>query len=108
MAHQEELSRWISIVSTHMPHLSTPQARVLARYSFGMVIAQSCGLTSVVVVLAMLRNQQENTLRQRLRECSQDSDDKRGTNRQAVVVTTCFAPLLQWGLGADSIYGSFS
>lgn len=72
-----------------------PQARVLALYSFGMVIVQSCGQTSVVVVVGMLLHQPETMLRQRLREFYQDAADKRGANRQAVVVTTCFAPLLQ-------------
>jgi hypothetical protein len=81
-----------------MPHLSKPQATVLALYSFGMVIAQSCGLTSVAVVLGMLLDRKETTMRQRLREFYQDANDKRGTNRQAVVVTTCFAPLVQWVL----------
>lgn len=95
-AHQKELSQWISTVSTHMPHLSKPEATVLALYSFGMIIAQSCGLTSIAVVLALLCHQSENTIRQRLREFYQNKGDKRGTKRKEVLVESCFAPLLRW------------
>lgn len=98
MAHHEELSRWITTVSTHMPHLSKPQATVLALYSFGMVLAQACGLTSIADVLGRLLRQKENTVRQRLREFYQGKRDKAGTHRQEVEVTTCFAPLLRWVL----------
>jgi hypothetical protein len=45
------LRSWIAEVSTHLAHLSKPQAVVLALWSFGMVLAQSCGLTSVAAVL---------------------------------------------------------
>jgi hypothetical protein len=98
MTHPPGLSQWIKTVSTHMPHLSKPQATVLAMYSFGVVIAQSCGLTSVVAVLAILCQQSEHTVRQRLREFYYDKGEKRGANRQEVVVESCFAPLLRWVL----------
>jgi hypothetical protein len=98
MAHHEELSRWITTVSTHMPHLSKPQATVLALYSFGMVIAQACGISSIAAVLGRLLRQQDNTVRQRLREFYQGKRNKAGTKRQEIVVTTCFAPLLRWVL----------
>lgn len=39
-----------------------------------------------------------STLRQRLREWCYEAEDKRGTNRQAVEVRACFAPLLGWVL----------
>ncbi len=98
MARREGLSQWTTIVSTHLPHLSKPQATVLALWSFGMVIAHSCGISAVAATLAELRGQPEATLRQRLREWCYDATDKRGANRQALEVSTCFAPLLQWVL----------
>ena len=49
MPRQDGLSRWIATVSSQMPTLSRPQARVLAYWSYGMVVAQSCGVTTVAV-----------------------------------------------------------
>jgi hypothetical protein len=92
------LSQWETTVSTHLPGLSPAQATVLALWSFGMVLARSCGITSVAALLAPLLDAQENTVRQRLREWCYDAADKRGTQRQDLDVTTCFAPLLCWVL----------
>ncbi len=92
------LSQWETMVSTHLPHLSRPQARVLAAWSYGMVLAKSCGITSVVALLAPLLQQSESTLRQRLREWCYPSKHKKGTQRQALEVSSCFAPLLGWVL----------
>jgi hypothetical protein len=99
------LTSWIEIVTQHLPHLSKPQAVVLALWSFGMVMAQSCGLTSVSAALANLLGKKENTIRQQLREGYQDAQDKKGADgkgvhRQAVEVTTCFVPLVRWVLSA--------
>ena len=33
MSRQPGLSEWTDLVSTHMPHLSVPQARVLALWN---------------------------------------------------------------------------
>ena len=41
------LSQWKEIVSMAFPRLSCPQATVLALWSYGMVLAKSCGMTSV-------------------------------------------------------------
>ena len=40
------------MVTRHMPHLSKPQATVLALWSLGMVLARSCALTAVSLFLA--------------------------------------------------------
>ena len=98
MSCPEALSQWETLVSTHLPHLSRPQARVLALWSYGMVLAKSCGITSVVAILAPLLKQSESTLRQRLREWCDPSEQKKGTHRQALEVSSCFAPLLGWVL----------
>ncbi len=96
MSCPTSVSSWEQTVSMHLPHLSRPQAVVLALWSYGMVLAQACGITTITVVLAPLLGQKEATLRQRLREWCYAAADKRGTKRQAVQVSTCFAPLLRW------------
>jgi hypothetical protein len=98
MSHPEALSQWETLVSTHLPHLSRPQARVLAGWSYGMVLAKSCGITSVVAILAPLLKQSESTLRQRLRAWWYPREHKKGTQRQALEGSSCFAPLLGWVL----------
>ena len=81
-----------------MPHLSKPQAVVLALWSFGMVMSKSCGLTSVSTFIANLLNQKENTVRQRLREWYQNDEAKKGTQRVELDVSRCFVPLVRWVL----------
>src|SRR2546430_15927700 len=51
-SHPEPLSQWIETVSTMLPKLSRPQAKVLAYWSYGMVLARSCGITLVCAALA--------------------------------------------------------
>lgn len=63
-----------------------------------MVLARSCALTAVSACLAPWLGRHDNTLRQRLREFCYEARAKRGKNRQAVVVESCFAPLLAWVL----------
>lgn len=100
MARSPGLSQWQQTVSSHMSHLSKPQATVLALWSFGMVLAQSCGISSVTTVLAPITDEKEGTLRQRLREWCYNADRKAGAKRpikrQELDVTSCFAPLLRW------------
>ena len=86
------------MVGQHMPHMSKAQATVLALWSFGMVIAQSSGLTSVTRVIAELTKQKESNVRQRLREWNRDRADKAGDKRQELAVESCFVPLLKWVL----------
>jgi hypothetical protein len=85
-----------------MAHLSKPQATVLALWSFGMVLAQSCGMTSVAATWAPLVGRTEGTLRQQLREwcyeAPRKTGAKRGDKRQDLDVTSCFLPLLRWVL----------
>jgi hypothetical protein len=63
-----------------------------------MVLAKSCGITSVAALLAKLLDVSYLTMRQRLREWCYDAEDKKGEKRQEVDVTLCFAPLLSWVL----------
>lgn len=98
MSQSKELSQWVSVVSIKMPHLSRCEAVVLAMYSFGMVMVQSCGINSIAYFLGLLLDKKENTMRQRLREWNYESSVKRGAKRQEIEVRSCFAPLLKWVL----------
>src|SRR5262249_25344291 len=98
MSRVEAVAAWEQTVSSHLPALSKPQARGLALWSYGGVLAQRCGQTSVVAILASLVGEREGTLRQRLREWLYAAANKRGRQRQALAVETCFAPLLGWVL----------
>lgn len=102
MSRQEAVSAWEAEVSSHLACLSRPQAAVLALWSLGVTLAQRCGQTSVVAMVAGLVGQSEGTVRQRLREWCYAASDKagsrRGVARREVEVATCFAPLLGWVL----------
>ena len=93
---QTSFDQWLSTLTTHLPHLSKPQAPVLALGSFGMVLARSCALTAVSQMLAKGMQRNEQTVRQQLREWYYDAQRKRGPTRQELRVETCFAPLLGW------------
>jgi hypothetical protein len=90
------MQEWIDVVRQHMGHLNQAQGVVLALWSFGMVLARSCGLTSVTHIIAKLTEQKEDNVRQRLREWNRDCKDKCGKKRLELDVGTCFVPLLQW------------
>src|SRR6266581_1365783 len=96
MPRQPGLSEWIDLVSTHMPHLSVPQARVLALWSYGIALTRSCGRLTVATFLALLMGQKVATVEQRLYEWCCDTSHKAGAKRQTLDVTTCFVPLLRW------------
>ncbi len=96
MSHPEPLSQWIETVSSMLPKLSCPQAKVLAYWSYGMVLARSCGITLVCAALALQVDSSEQSLLQRLREWCYNADDKKGEKRCELDVSTCFGPLLQW------------
>ena len=98
MSCHPRVTEWATTIQTHLPHLSKPQIMVLALWSLGMVLARSCALTAVSACLAPWLHGKDNTVRQRLREFCYEAPAKRGKARQAVVVETCFAPLLAWVL----------
>ncbi len=96
MSHHERLSQWMTTVSTHFPHLNAGLVTVLTWWSFGMVMTQSCGTTTVAVFLAAVLDENVDTVRQRLREGYFAAHHKRGKNRTELDVTTCFAPFVRW------------
>lgn len=96
MLQYKQLEEWKDIVSLRFPHMSKPQAAVLAMWSFGMVIVGSCGLTTVSAFLAELLGLKENSLRQRFKEWYKDAKKKKGVKRQEIDVRSCFPWLLRW------------
>jgi hypothetical protein len=86
---KESLKQWYETVAQHMPHLSKPQAFVLALWSLGMVIARSCFLAKPLGV-------KENALRERLRDFYREASAKKGEKRVELCAESCFAPLLRW------------
>ncbi len=87
---------WRCTVIKHMPHLSKPQAVVLAMWSFGIAMTHFCGLSTVAVFLAELLNKPENTMGERLRQWYKPRCAKGSRKRAQLEVSLCFVPLLQW------------
>lgn len=96
MARHDGLSQWTECVSTNLPHLTKPQATVLALWSFGIACTRSCGRSTVATFLALLIEQPLANLEQRLYEWCLDATDKAGAKRTDLDVTCCFVPLLCW------------
>src|SRR5579859_5839057 len=93
-----EVLRWEAEVSSALPVLSRAQARVLAAFSFGMIVTQASGLSTVATFLAGVLGRSYDAQRQQLRDWCYDAPDKRGHQRRQVEVAACFAPLLRWVL----------
>jgi hypothetical protein len=103
MKGETALNSWIETIVKQMPHLSKPQACVLGLWSFGILMTQSCGLTSVAAFLASLLGKKEEAIRQQLREWYYAEKDKKGREgkghqRQDIDTPSCFVPLLKWVL----------
>src|SRR5258705_1133202 len=98
MSCQRAVYQWTEVVTRHMPHLSKPQAAVLALWSLGMVLARSCALTAVSLFVAEGLERKPNTVRQQLREFCYEAKAHRGGPRQEVQVERCVAPLVAWVL----------
>ena len=96
MSCHPRVTEWTAIIHAHLPHLTKPQATVLALWSLGMVLARSCALTAVSAFLAVWLHRKEDAVRQQLREFCYEATAKRGPARQALVVEPCFVPLLAW------------
>src|SRR5271156_4856630 len=87
---KQPLDQWIDQVVTAFPKLTRPQAVVLALYSFGVILAQRCGLNSVAAILVPLLGLQFSTVRSRLQEFYQPAQAKSDSDhRRQLDVTTC-------------------
>jgi len=98
MSRLPVLYEWTQIVSSHLPCLRGPQARLLAAWSWATVLVGTCGRETVAAFLAELGHEQENAVRQRLREWYCEPQAKKGPHRRALPVAACFAALLGWVL----------
>src|SRR5215510_7185592 len=78
MSCHPRVTEWTAILHTRLPHLTKPQATVLALWSLGMVLARSCALTAVSTFLAAWLHRKADTVRQQLREFCYEATAKRG------------------------------
>lgn len=86
MTYHNGLSTWITCVSTNMPHLTKPQATLLALWSFGIAITPTCSRRTVATFLVLLLEQQVDHIEQQLSEWCLDAPDKAGRKRTALDV----------------------
>jgi hypothetical protein len=100
MTRPTGLLHWSQTVSTSLPHVSQPPRTGVGLWSCGLVVAQSCGLTTVATFLAYLLGRGAATVRDQLRDGYRDgvhtSGAKRGDKRRSLAVSPCFAPLRRW------------
>jgi hypothetical protein len=89
-------AHWTRTMDPIFPHLSRPQRSGLALWVWGVLLVRSVSLTSVAAALAGALHRPAPTVQARLREWYLEADTKRGTQRQSLDVTGCFAPLLGW------------
>jgi hypothetical protein len=98
MACANRLSQWTQEVSTAFAHLSKPQIWGLVLWSAGIALSGVAGINQISALLALVLQEQEQTVFQRLREWYLDAEQKSGKKRRDLKVSTCFAPLLAWVL----------
>lgn len=72
------LARWTATLHRRLPSLSLPQAKGLALWSIGIVLARACSLHAVVLALACWLPFRLLSLRQRLREWYLEATAKKG------------------------------
>ena len=100
MSRHPQFTSWNQVLKSHFGNFPASVIAVLALYSFGMILAQACGLTVVVGFLVQHFGFACHAVRKRLREFYLDADDKSGTKngikRRDFDITTAFAPLLRW------------
>ena len=96
MPAPDSITSWQETMQSVFPHLSRPQACVLAQASYGVMGVRSCGMTTVAAFLGMVLDQPTNTVRQRLREFTYGVAAKRGAHRREIAVAQCFVPLVHW------------
>jgi hypothetical protein len=65
MCCQAGFDQWLTTIMPQLPPLSTPQATVVALWSFGMVLARSWALSAVSSLLAAGMQRHAQTVRQR-------------------------------------------
>jgi hypothetical protein len=79
-----------------MPELSGSQARLLAWWSYGIVVTGSCGRSTVATFLGLLCEEKVANVEQRLYEWCLDAADKSGGQRRELDLAVCQVSLLRW------------
>lgn len=82
MSCPDRLSQWSQEVSTAFAHLSKPQVWVLILWSAGIALSGAAGITQISALLALVLEQKEQTVFQRLREWYLDEKQKSGKKAQ--------------------------
>lgn len=95
---RDQLTRWLDRLEIHLPHLSRPQRRSLALWSYAATITEHIGLTTCVAFLAETTLTSAASMRTRLRELYRPAEIKRGAQRSDLDVRLSFGPLLTWAL----------
>jgi hypothetical protein len=72
------LDRWTDEVNERLPSLSRPQAKGLALWSIGIVLARACSLHAVVLALVCWLPFNPSSLRRRLQEWYYEAHAKKG------------------------------
>ena len=89
MSCQPRLFLWQQEVSTAFAHLSKPQALGLALWSAGIALTGSGGVSQISALLALVLQQKEGTVAQRLREWYLEARAASGDQRRDLEVTKC-------------------
>jgi hypothetical protein len=72
------LARWTNLLGQHLPSLSRPEAKGLALWSIGIVLARACSLHAVVLALCCWLAFNPLSLRRRLQEWYREAKAKKG------------------------------
>jgi hypothetical protein len=75
---RQALARWTTLLQRHLPTLSLPEAKGLALWSIGIVLARSSSLHAVVLALACWLPFKRLSLRKRLQEWYWEASAKKG------------------------------
>ena len=76
MKLNQHLKDWKQIISYRFPSMTLPQISGLATWSFGMVMTRSSSVTQVSSLISKINAEQENTVRQRLKEWYKSGEAK--------------------------------
>lgn len=98
MPHIAALNRLEAEVSSYFGAVSQGFMQVISLYAFGIAVTGRCGQSIVAEFIHALLDVKSNTIRQRLREMTYEEGQKRGSGRQALVVSDYFSPLMRWVL----------
>jgi hypothetical protein len=100
---RRSLDRWTDLLGQHLPSLSLPEAKGLALWSIGIVLARACSLHAVVLALSCWLSFNPLSLRRRLQEWYYEAAAKKGHGSGAWGVqrrdwdpNTLSAELLAW------------